>query len=118
AETLAMLARQAHNPRSLAGRLWMRDAFEDHPYGKDSEGTAASVAAITRADLADFVARHIRRKGLVIAAVGDITATELAGLIDRVLGAPPAGDEGGDIPGARPARTRPLGVRPAHVPPD
>ena len=86
AETTAMLARQARNPRSLAGRLWMRDAFEDHPYGKDSAGTAASVAAIAQADLADFVARHVHRKGLVVGAVGDITAAELSGLLDRVFG--------------------------------
>src|SRR5438477_582205 len=32
-ETLAGLARQAKNPRSLSGRLWMHDAFEKHPYG-------------------------------------------------------------------------------------
>ena len=96
AETIAMLARQAHNPHTLAGRLWMRDAFEDHPYGKNSAGTAASVAAITRADLAEFVARHIHKKGLVIGAVGDITAAELSALIDLVFGGLPPGDQPGD----------------------
>ena len=97
AETIALLARRAHNPRSLAGRLWMRDAFEDHPYGKDTTGTVASVAAITRADLADFVARHVHRKGLVVGAVGDITAAELSGLLDRVFGGLPAGNDGAEI---------------------
>lgn len=115
-ETLAMLARKAHNPRSLASRLWMRDAFEDHPYGKDSAGTAASVAAITRADLADFVARHVHRKGLVIAAVGDITAAELGGLIDRVFGALPAGAAGADIPEVSPVDNGALVVRRTAVP--
>ena len=95
AETIAMLARQARNPRALAGRLWMRDAFEDHPYGKDSAGTPASVAAITRTDLADFVAHHVQKKGLVVGAVGDITAAELAGLLDRVFGGLPPGDQSG-----------------------
>ena len=31
-------ARRATRAR-LAGRLWMRDAFEDHPYGRDSAGS-------------------------------------------------------------------------------
>ena len=57
AETLAALAKQARNPRSLSGRLWMQDAFEDHPYGRDSAGSPATVAAITRDDLTGFVAR-------------------------------------------------------------
>ncbi len=116
AETIAMLARQAHNPRSLAGRLWMRDAFEDHPYGKNSAGTAASVAAITRADLADFVARHVRRKGLVVGVVGDITAAELGGLLDRVFGALPLGDDGAEIAEASPGDAGALVVRKTAVP--
>jgi zinc protease len=119
-ETIALLARQAHNPPSLAGRLWMRDAFEDHPYGKDSSGTAASVAAITRADLADFVARHVHRKGLVIGAVGDITAAELSGLIDQVFGGLSPGDQSGDdsaaIPEASPGDSGTLVVRRTAVP--
>jgi zinc protease len=115
-ETFALLARQAHNPRTLAGRLWMRDAFEDHPYGKDSTGTAASVAGITRADLADFVARHVHRKGLVIGAVGDITAAELSGLIDQVFGGLSPGDTGADIPETSPGDSGALVVRRAAVP--
>ncbi len=116
AATIAMLARQERNPRSLAGRLWMRDAFEDHPYGKDSAGTAASVAAITRADLAEFAARHVRRKGLVVGAVGDITAAELSGLLDRVFGGLPPGDDGAEIAEASPGDAGALTVRRAAVP--
>ena len=119
-ETIALLARQAHNPRTLAGRLWMRDAFEDHPYGKDSTGTAASVAGITRADLADFVASHVHRKGLVIGAVGDITAAELSGLIGQVFGGLSPGDQSGDdraaIPEASPGDSGALVVRRTAVP--
>jgi len=56
----------------------------------------ASVAAIGRADLADFVARHVHKKGLVVSAVGDITAAQLSGLLDRVFGGLPSGDQSGD----------------------
>ena len=116
AATIAMLARQARNPRSLAGRLWMRDAFEDHPYGKDSAGTAASVAALTRTDLADFVARHVHRKGLIVGAVGDISAAELSGLLDRVFGGLPAGDDAAQVAEASPSDTGALIVRRTAVP--
>jgi len=118
-ETIAMLARQAHNPHSLAGRLWMHDAFEDHPYGKDSAGTPASVAAITRTDLADFVAHHLHRRGLIVGVVGDITAAEVSALIDRVFGGLPAGDQAGDgaeIAEASPGDDGALTIRRTAVP--
>ncbi len=116
ADTLAALSRQARNPRSLSSRLWMRDAFEDHPYGASSEGTAASVAAITRADLAGFVAASMRRNGLVISAVGDLTADELRDLIDRVFGKLPAGDAAAQLPDAALVADGALVVSRASVP--
>src|SRR5580700_4878254 len=35
-EFVASLSQQAHSPRALSDRLWMRDAFEDHPYARTS----------------------------------------------------------------------------------
>jgi zinc protease len=120
AETMAMLAKQARNPRSLSGQLWMRDAFEDHPYGRDTSGTPASVAAIGRDDLAGFAARQFRRKGLVIGIVGDIAPAEVGPLVDRVFGALPAGDPPGVeeavIPETRPVDDGALVVSRTAVP--
>jgi zinc protease len=53
-ELAASLSQQAHSPRALSDRLWMRDAFEDHPYGENVDGTLTSVAAITREDMTGF----------------------------------------------------------------
>jgi len=116
ASTIAMLACQAHNPHSLAGRLWMSDAFEGHPYGKDRAGNSAGLAAITRTDLADFAAKHLHKRGLVISAVGDITSLELAALIDHVFGGLPVGDEDPAIREAKPAADGALVVQRAAVP--
>jgi zinc protease len=111
-----MLARQARNPRSLAGRLWMSDVFDHHPYGRSASGTPASVKAIGRADLADLAARQFRRDGLVIGAVGDITPQELAAVIDRVFGALPQGGPDMVIPEASLANAGDLVVSRAPVP--
>jgi zinc protease len=94
----------------------MRDAFEDHPYGSDSEGTEKSVAAITRADLMEFVAAAFHRDGLVIAAVGDITPEELRGVIDHVFGGLPAGNAAVPLPDAKPADDGAMVISRAAVP--
>lgn len=116
ADTVAALSRQARNPRSLSGRLWMRDAFEDHPYGSNSEGTEKSVAAITRADLMEYASAAFRRNGLVIAAVGDITPDGLRSVIDNVFVALPAGDAAAPIPEAKPSDDGALVISRAAVP--
>jgi zinc protease len=120
AETLAMLARRDRNPRSLAGRLWMRDAFEDHPYGRDSAGTPESVAAISRDDLAAFAGRQFRRDGLAIGVVGDLAAAELVPILDRVFGGLPAEPQSGGgeaaVPEARPLDDGALVVSRTAVP--
>lgn len=115
-ETLAYLARQARNPRALAGRLWMRDAFERHPYGNNATGSAASVPAIARDDVAAFAAAQFRRGGLAIGAVGDIPAAELAAVIELVFGGLPQGGADTVVPDATPADAGALVVSRAAVP--
>lgn len=57
----------------------------DHPYGQPSRGTPQSIAAITRADLEAHYRRLMHPKRATLIAVGDITATALVPLLDRVF---------------------------------
>ncbi len=115
-EILALLARQERSPHSLSSRLWMREAFEDHPYGSHAGGTEASVAAIARADLVEFAAQRLQRDGLAIGVVGDITKPEAEALLDRVFGALPQGTAGPPVADARVADDGALVVRRWPVP--
>ncbi len=90
AQLIAGLKRDAEDPDWIAGDAWSTAAFPDHPYGRNAEGTPDTIAAITPDDLRGFVARHMARDNLVIGAVGDITADELARRLDQVFGALPA----------------------------
>lgn len=101
-DILAVLARQARNPRSLSGRLWMQSAFEDHPYGKAADGTEKTIGAITRDDLTNFVARRLQRSTLTIGIVGDVTPAEASDLIEHVFGGLPAGTGEARIPDVAP----------------
>jgi zinc protease len=90
AQILSHLARSAEQPRSIASRTWYKAAFPDHPYGRPAEGTPESVKRITARDLKDFVTRRLGRDNLMISVVGDISAKELAPLLDLTFGGLPA----------------------------
>lgn len=86
AQSLAGLARDALDPRSIAGRVFDRLAFEDHPYAQPSDGTSETVRALTREDLLAAHRATLARDRVYIGVVGDITAAELGPLLDRLLG--------------------------------
>jgi len=74
------------DPNDIAGRAFESQAFPDHPYGTDSNGTLDSLNGLTRQDMLDAHADTMARDRIYIGAVGDITPEELATLLDDLLG--------------------------------
>ncbi|MBI2719695.1 MAG: insulinase family protein [Rhizobiales bacterium] len=81
------------DPEHIAGAAWMKLALPGDPYSRETDGTEASVAAITAGDLRGAHQRIFNRKTLQVAVVGDIDAKELALLLDRLFGDLPEGSE-------------------------
>ena len=102
AQLLAHLARSAERPQGIASRTWYRTAFPDHPYGRPAEGTPESIKRITARDLKDFVTRRLGRDNLMISVVGDISAKELAPLLDTTFGGLPARSQSFTVPEVAP----------------
>lgn len=88
-QALAQVAREAERPRSVADQRWHSVTFGAHPYGRDVDGNRKTIPTITPDDLHEFVRARFARDNLIIGVVGDITAAELAPLLDRVFGALP-----------------------------
>jgi zinc protease len=86
----AGLAYAARDPDRVASEQWAAMAFPGHPYGRPSNGTPASVKAITRDDLVEFTSRTFARDNLRVVVVGDIDAATLGGVLDKVFGHLPA----------------------------
>jgi zinc protease len=84
------IAARAEQPNALAGQVWWRENFPNHPYGRPVLGTSQSVAAITSDDLKAYVASRLGRDRLKIAVVGDLTPDELKPLLDKTFGDLPA----------------------------
>ena len=90
-------ATDATNPRIVAADRWFRTVFPAHPYGRPTDGTAAGIAAITTDDLRTFAATRLARDNVAVAAAGDVSAAEIAALIDSALGGLPASAAPADI---------------------
>lgn len=99
-QVLSVIRAQASDPDAIARDTFARLAFGDHPYGSSANGTLESVAALTREDIVDAWRRAIARDRVHVAAVGDISAAELAALLDELLGDLPA--TGAPMPGPAP----------------
>jgi zinc protease len=89
-QVLTILVRQSTDPDKIAGQVWWKAAFPDHPYGLSSDGTAETVAAITPADMRRLVTERFARDQLIVGVVGDITPEELGPMLDRAFGGLPA----------------------------
>ena len=82
----------------LSTRAYFDLAFGDHPYGRPSRGTPATLMDVDAAALQDFVDRTFARDNLVVAVAGDIDAERLGAVLDRVFGSLPAEAELRSVP--------------------
>ncbi len=74
------------DPSWMAARILNDKAFEGHPYAMNSGGTLSSLEGISPDDLEQFHERYLGKNNLVVAVAGDITAQELAIVLDDVFG--------------------------------
>jgi zinc protease len=115
-QLLARVLRDLHKPSVVARNAWWKAAFPHHPYGRPVDGTGKTLQAITRPDLVDYVGHNFARDNLYIGVVGDITAAELRGLLDRTFGTLPAKATGRKVPPVKPRLTGKVIVRKLDVP--
>ena len=83
------LKQEEKDPNKAATNEWFKLAFGGHAYGRPVGGTLESAAAITAADLHDYVKKNFARDNLKTAVVGDINAEQLGEMLDFVFGGLP-----------------------------
>jgi zinc protease len=98
AQVLSGLRSDEMDPQQIAARRFAAAVYGDHPYGSALDGTIDTVSTLTRDDLVAAHGAVMARDRIHVAAVGDITAEDLALLLDQLLGDLPA--TGAPLPGA------------------
>ena len=83
-------------PDDLVHDLLGEALFPDHPVGRSIQGTAQTISAMTKADIAGFHAAHYRPSQVVVAVAGALDHDEVvAAIADRCPSVP------GGAPGPR-----------------
>ncbi|MFL6234656.1 MAG: M16 family metallopeptidase [Thermoanaerobaculia bacterium] len=70
----------------VAGTAATRLIFGDYPYGRPSGGTPASLAGLTRDDLAAFHKKHYIPNQTILAIVGDVRPEDAFARAERAFG--------------------------------
>ena len=86
----ANLAQDALDPDTIASRSFAAALYPDHPYGRAT--SAASLGAITEADLRAAWRSGLVRDRLTVAVAGAISPEALAPLLDRLFADLPLSD--------------------------
>lgn len=88
----AELVELRDHDRALAARAFRRHLFREHPYGRPASGSLETAGSFTKAEVEAQLARLVSAKNMLIGVAGDVTAEELAPILDRELAAIPAGE--------------------------
>jgi zinc protease len=99
-QILTIIAGNADDPNEIAQRVWWRTVFPDHGYGRDPMGSPNTLARIDQDDLKSFAKGHFAKDRMLIGVVGDISAAELAPLLDKTFGSLPATGSADTVPKA------------------
>lgn len=75
----------ARNQRAIAHRRWHEHAFAGSSYARPAEGTEDSLPRVGRDDLVQYRRQVLSRGALRVVVTGDLTATELGDLLDKVF---------------------------------
>lgn len=85
-ERLEMLQGAQPQPARVAWRELMNLLYPGHPYSQAATGTAESIAALTRRDLHEWHARHLRPDAAALVVVGDVSLEDVVARVSATLG--------------------------------
>jgi zinc protease len=74
------------DPDNVASQVIDRLIYGFHPYGLPGNGTPATLASLTRQDFVDFHKQYYVPNNALLAIVGDVTADEAMGGVEKALG--------------------------------
>jgi zinc protease len=116
AQFLGALSQRKASPEALVDALADSVAFAGHPYALDPVGTEASVAAITRDDLARYQATQMVKSRMLLVVVGNVPRADVERLVRETVGTLPAGAYRWTMPPPLPTAGPTMAIVPMRLP--
>ncbi|MFN3480902.1 MAG: M16 family metallopeptidase [Thermodesulfovibrionales bacterium] len=79
------LRRSEEDPSFVVDKVFRKEVYGDHPYGRLITGTEETISRINREDIIKFHHDYYRPNNAILSIVGDITSEELQNLIGKYL---------------------------------
>ncbi len=108
ARRIAAIKEEETKPEVIADRAFDRALYGAHPYGHNQ--TAASIDAITRADLQAFYSANYGARRSVVAIIGDLSRAEAEEIAERLTNGLPAGSVAPALPPVPPQQPSELRI--------
>lgn len=86
AEVMTEIQAEEDDPRTVAGRMFRREIYGDHPLGRAAHGTVAGVASIKPKHLRDYHRTWFRPAKGYIAASGPFEHEDMLDRLERAFG--------------------------------
>jgi zinc protease len=83
-QTLVGIQRKLQSPRSISSDKFYEAIYQGHPYAYPNEGTAESLAGITREDLINFHTKFYTAGNVMITIVGDLDRVRAENLAETI----------------------------------
>lgn len=85
-------------PGTVAEKAYFHALYRDHPYAIPSDGTSASLEAITREQVVAFYRQYYVAKNARVAIIGALDRPQAEALAERVVGELPSGESAPGLP--------------------
>lgn len=102
AQRLLEIKAKQQSPASVATERFWQKLYENHPYAQPSEGTSASLPALTSADLTAFHRHYYTAKNARVAIVGAVSRTQAEQIAERLTSGLPVGSQLPALPAVSP----------------
>ncbi len=88
---LSAIRQAKDDPDQYLQRIAMREFFSNHPYEREIQGTAETVAGFKPADLIAYLKQRLTKPQILLVVSGNISRNELEGMVRKSFGDLPAG---------------------------
>ncbi|WP_026602402.1 M16 family metallopeptidase [Methylomonas sp. 11b] len=98
ARTLAGLKHREESPGELAGIVFNKALYGDHPYAHPETGVVETVAGFSADDLKNFYQKYYVAANAMVVIVGDVSREQAEQTANQVLSKLPVGSKPAEIP--------------------